>query len=84
VKSVTDRTPDSKDPDKNRQFQNMERECTVSQVLLWLWDGDSLGTQEGERPPLEAGTRGLIRDSRPRGLSACYSELQTVRRRYSA
>jgi hypothetical protein len=27
---------------------------------LWLWHGDSLGTQEGEHPPLEAGTRGLV------------------------
>jgi hypothetical protein len=29
------------------------------------------GTQEGERPPLEAGTRRLVRDSRVRGHSAC-------------
>jgi hypothetical protein len=28
-------------------------------VLLWLCDGDSLGTHEGERPAWEAGTRGL-------------------------
>jgi hypothetical protein len=33
----------------------------VSQVLLW--DGDSFGTQEGERLPLEAGTRGLLWES---------------------
>jgi hypothetical protein len=31
----------------------------VNQELLWLCDGDSSGTQEGERPPWEAGTRGL-------------------------
>jgi hypothetical protein len=43
----------------------------VGHVLLWLWDGDSSGTQEGDRLPLEAGTRGLVRDSRPRRLSAC-------------
>jgi hypothetical protein len=24
--------------------------CTVSQELLWLWDGDSSETQKGERP----------------------------------
>jgi hypothetical protein len=29
------------------------------------------GTQKGERPPLEAGTGGLVRDSRPSGLCAC-------------
>jgi hypothetical protein len=34
-------------------------ECTVSQVMLWMCSGDSSGTQEMERPPLEAGTRGL-------------------------
>jgi hypothetical protein len=28
-------------------------ECTVSQESLWLWYGDSSGTQERERPPLE-------------------------------
>jgi hypothetical protein len=30
-------------------------DSTVSQVLLWLWDGDSSGIQEREHPPLEAG-----------------------------
>jgi hypothetical protein len=42
---------------------------------LWLWDGDSSGTQEGEYSPLEAGTRGLVCDSRARRRSACYHEL---------
>jgi hypothetical protein len=42
----------------------------VSQQLLWLWHGDSSGTQEEEHPPLEACTRGLVKDSRLRGLSA--------------
>jgi hypothetical protein len=42
---------------------------------LLLWRGDSSGTQEGERPPLETGTTGLVMDSRPRGLSV-HSELQ--------
>jgi hypothetical protein len=49
-----------------------------------MWHGDSLGTQEGERPSLEAGTRGLVRDSRPRGLIAFCSEMQTVRNSDSA
>jgi hypothetical protein len=34
----------------------MEQEYTVSQGLLWLWDGNSSRIQEGERPPLEVGT----------------------------
>jgi hypothetical protein len=38
---------------------------------LWLWDGDSSGTQVMECPPLEADARGPVRDSRPRGLSVC-------------
>jgi hypothetical protein len=29
--------------------------------LLWFWDVDSSGTQEVERPPLEAGTRELAK-----------------------
>jgi hypothetical protein len=33
---------------------------------------NSSETQEEERPPLEAGTRGLVK-----GVSACYTELQT-------
>jgi hypothetical protein len=53
-------------------------ECILSQVLLWLCDGDSSRTQEGECPPVEAGSRGLVRDSRPRELSVC-SKLSTAR-----
>jgi hypothetical protein len=62
-----------RDSDERRQFQRMEwvSECTLSQESLWLWSGDSYGTQEGERPPLEAGTRGVMRHSKPRGFSAC-------------
>jgi hypothetical protein len=46
-------------------------ECTVSQELLWLCEGESSsGTQEGECPPCEACTRGSVSDNRPRGLNA--------------
>jgi hypothetical protein len=38
---------------------------------LWLWDWNSSGRQERERPPLEDGTRGLVRDNRPGRPSAC-------------
>jgi hypothetical protein len=47
------------------------RESNVSQVSWWLWDGGRSGAQEEESPRLEAGTRGLVRDSRPRGRNAC-------------
>jgi hypothetical protein len=57
--------------DKKREQEDGVSESTVSQVLLWLWDGNSSGIQEGKRPPLEAGTRELVRDSRPKGLSEC-------------
>jgi hypothetical protein len=43
-------------------------ERTISQQSLW--DGSSLGTKEGKRLPLEAGTRGLVRDRIPIVLSA--------------
>jgi hypothetical protein len=46
-------------------------ECTVSQVLLLLWDGDSSGTQKRKSTPLEDGTQRLVWDNRSRGLSAC-------------
>jgi hypothetical protein len=42
--------------------------------------GNSSGTQEGERRPLEAGTRGLVLDSKSRELCV-YSELSSVRNR---
>jgi hypothetical protein len=41
-------------------------------------DGDSFGTQEGERPPLEAVSQRLVRDSKPRELSVC-TEPSSVR-----
>jgi hypothetical protein len=52
-------------------------ECTISQELLWLWSGDSLGTQDRERPPLEAVTRGLLKRQQTK-MTQCVSELQTV------
>lgn len=39
--------------------------------------GKGTVTQEGEHQPLEAGTKGLLWDSRPTGRSLCYNELQT-------
>jgi hypothetical protein len=51
--------------------EDRDSDSTVNQESLWLWCGDSLGTQEEERPPLEAGVRGLVWDSRPRGPNAC-------------
>jgi hypothetical protein len=47
----------------------------VSQELLWLCDGDSSRTQKGERPPWEAGTRGLEGQQTKR-IQRVYSELQ--------
>jgi hypothetical protein len=50
----------------------MKSISALCQELLWLWNGDSSGSQEIERTPLEAGTSGLVRDSRPRrGVSVC-------------
>jgi hypothetical protein len=43
----------------------MELMNALSKKLLWLWPGDSLGHQEGERPPLEAGTRRLVKGQQP-------------------
>jgi hypothetical protein len=40
----------------------MELMSALSQTLLWLWPGNSLGHQEGECPPLEVGTRGLVKE----------------------
>jgi hypothetical protein len=50
---------------------------TVIKALLLLWDGDNSEIQERERPSFEACTRGLVKDSRPRELGACYNALQT-------
>jgi hypothetical protein len=44
---------------------------TVGQESLWLWHRNSSGTQEGQYPPLEAGIRRLVRDSRLRGPDVC-------------
>jgi hypothetical protein len=38
--------------------------------MLWVWRGDSSGTQEEECPPLEPGNKGLLKDRRLRRLSA--------------
>jgi hypothetical protein len=43
--------------------------------------GDSSGTQKGQRPPLEAGIRVLVKDRRLERLSANRSELQSVKNR---
>jgi hypothetical protein len=50
----------------------------VSPELLWLWEKDSLGAQEGELLLLEAGIRGLVRDSRPRRPSACVKNCREI------
>jgi hypothetical protein len=48
--------------DKRTQLQKYKIvEFTVSQELLWLWRGDGSGTQERDRSPFEAGTRGLVK-----------------------
>jgi hypothetical protein len=53
----------------------------VSQESLWIWHGDSSGAQEGERSPLEAGTRGLVK-GRQTGKSQCMqSKLSSVENR---
>jgi hypothetical protein len=52
---VIERAPGRRGQNKRRQFQIL----LVSQKSLWLLDGDSLGTQEGEHPPLETGSSGL-------------------------
>jgi hypothetical protein len=41
-------------------------EYNVSQELLWVWQGDSSGTQEGKRMALETGTRGLVKRQQAR------------------
>jgi hypothetical protein len=60
------------------------RVCMIAlgQESLWLWGGDSSGSQEWERPPLEADTRGLVKNSIPRRPSACVVKcIQTVKYR---
>jgi hypothetical protein len=46
--------------------------------VLWLWHGDSSGTKEGERTPLEAGTRGLVKIQQTGKNHCVCSKLQTV------
>jgi hypothetical protein len=56
-------------------FWRVGVEFTVSQELLWLRYGDNSGTQrKEEHPPLESGTRGLVK----RRFNACCSELQSI------
>lgn len=43
-------------------------DCTVSKEFLWLWQGDSSVTQEGERPPLKFGSKRRVKYSRLRRL----------------
>jgi hypothetical protein len=50
----------------------------VNQVLLRLCNGDSSGTQEGERLSLEACTRGVVRDSTADQVRV-FIELSTVK-----
>jgi hypothetical protein len=50
-------------------------ERNVSQEPLWLWRGDVSETQEGKRPPLEAGNRGMVWYSIARRTGAFYSGL---------
>jgi hypothetical protein len=53
-------------PYRSRQFK-MESTLWVAAAV----GCDSSGTQEGEHLSLEAGTWGLMRDSRARWLSVC-------------
>lgn len=69
------RAPESTDQNKRRQLQKIE---LFSQELVWLWDGDISATQEEECLPLGAGIRGLVRDTRPRGLSVDCSLCEIV------
>jgi hypothetical protein len=56
--------------------EELEEAVLGQPQLLWLWPGDSSGTQEEDRPPLEACTRALMKDSRAGRLSGCYCELE--------
>jgi hypothetical protein len=72
---LLDRAPESRllETAPERAVGDKRRQLKMENALesLWLWDGDSSGTHEGERQPLEAGTRGLVRHSKPRSLKAC-------------
>jgi hypothetical protein len=41
---------------------------------MWPWRVDNSETQEGERPPLEAGTRGLVKGQQTGKTLCAYSE----------
>jgi hypothetical protein len=59
-------------------LEDAVNDCIVSHELLWLCHGDSSGNQKGERPALEARTRGLVSDSSLGGLSGYTSKLSGV------
>jgi hypothetical protein len=44
-----------------RSWHEEVSKCTENQESMCLRHGDSSGTQERERPPLEVGTRGLVK-----------------------
>jgi hypothetical protein len=50
----------------------------VSQELLWLWDGDRSGKQEGQRSTLEAGTGETVKGQKTGKTQYVCSDLQTV------
>jgi hypothetical protein len=54
---------------KRKELKKSSSACVVSQELLSLWNEDNSGTRQ--RPPLETGTRGLVKDSRLGCLCAC-------------
>jgi hypothetical protein len=47
---------------ENLSVCNGVSDFTVSQYLMWLSYGDSSENQQGERPPMEAVTRWLVRE----------------------
>jgi hypothetical protein len=54
------------------------RALLVIILSLWLWYRDSLGTQKVNLPPLEAGTRGLVKRQNTERTQCVYSELQSI------
>jgi hypothetical protein len=52
--------------------------CNVRQECLWLWLGNKSGNQEGERPPLDAGTRSIVKGEQTERTQYVCSVLQTV------